>query len=209
MPLASSQINADTLAASASTNGSLGVCAGLRSSGVDPASAESFGILCRVVETKFSTISADSLLKLRAKVHGNSLAVDAFNAICSSINPDAPSLFDRAAEHNGIGALHLADRSLAEAVNAFAKQMQQERGGLYEGRLDHLRSTLCTLALGVDASVGCCHACAAILRDHAFRMRLNTRKTKADGRPCLLRNSVTVVGSVMAVGFAGRRRARV
>jgi len=47
MPLASSQIDADALAASASTNGSLGVCAGLRSSGVDPASAESFGILCR------------------------------------------------------------------------------------------------------------------------------------------------------------------
>ena len=36
MPLASSQIDADALAASASTNGSLGVCAGLRSSGVDP-----------------------------------------------------------------------------------------------------------------------------------------------------------------------------
>eukprot|EP00966_Prymnesium_polylepis_P220104 5091860-Prymnesium_polylepis.1 len=52
-----------------------------------------------------------------------------------------------------------------------AGHVQSHFGGLYEGRLDHLRSTLCAPALGVNG-VGCCLACEFTRRDNQFGARL-------------------------------------
>ena len=61
--------------------------------------APSFTRLCRVADSKFSCVSADALMELRATVDPH--AVGAFNGLCSRIDPAAAerasALFDRTA----------------------------------------------------------------------------------------------------------------
>ena len=135
-------------------------CSGLRVGDVKADAADGFAELCRVVDTGFSRVTAEVLFKIRAAATDVE-AVVAFNKL---VGPHWAMLFERAVtlEHGGLlcagfGALAMADMPLAQALVAEAESVQQARGGLYEGRLDHLRSTIeVPLATAVAARCLCC-----------------------------------------------------
>ena len=120
-------------------------CNGLRASTFDDTHFASFMHVSRVVDKKFSTVSADILLKLRANasdVH----AVNAFVQLCKLAAPGTAELFDQAVgappesrRYKDCGALLAANRPLAEALYNAAQQINGTLGGLYEGKLDCVR----------------------------------------------------------------------
>ena len=152
-------------------------CLGLREQAVRAETAAGFRHMCRVVDTPFSLISADILFELRAQAR-DAAAVAAFHEACAPGGPDTAALFDRAVGPQGngsryrdIGEVLAADRPLAQALHEAAEGVHLAMGGLYEGKLDCLRSTLCNPALGLDSS-GCCAACGAVRNDRQFTQRL-------------------------------------
>ena len=152
-------------------------CMGVRPGGVRPESTAAFMHMCRVLDTAFSPISADILLELHAQSR-DPAAKEAFNVICARAGPDVAPLFDRAVTLQSKGSrrvqLHevmATDRSLAATLHAAAARVHAAWGGLYEGKLDCLRSTLCNPAFGLNSS-GSCAVCCIILKDANFNQRL-------------------------------------
>ena len=153
------------------------ICIGLRSDAVSFDACETFQVLCRVVDSTFSHVSAEVLFELRAAAP-DARAVRAFDSL---VGPEAARLFEQGvglqvgqvggAQYDDFADLAIADITLAKALVAETKKIDSRLGGLYQGRLDHLRSTLCNPALGVNAS-GCCAACCAIRKDRSFVKRL-------------------------------------
>lgn len=144
-------------------------CTGLR------LDAAGFLDICRVVDKRFATISVDLLFDLRSQAVKVD-AVPAFDALIFGADADATSLL-RATSERGIDSLAAAlasSEELALSLLATAERMQAHFGGLYEGKLDHVRSTLCESALGVNSG-GCCFACSAVQRDIDFGSRLRRR----------------------------------
>eukprot|EP00966_Prymnesium_polylepis_P010838 249546-Prymnesium_polylepis.1 len=84
----------------------------------------------------------------------------AFEELFAQVDWDVPTLL-REAQAAGIDSLVSAlafNAPLATALHAAAERTQQHYGGMYDGRLDHLRSTLCLPALGigcVPSILGC------------------------------------------------------
>ena len=115
--------------------------------------------ICRVVDTRFASITADYLLQLHdaAAAVGRSWSAVEF---VSQIDQVAGEALLSAAAHKDIGSLFLADHQLALVLTAGAQRLQSLYGGLYVGELDHVRSTLCNPNLGLRD--GCCVACALI-----------------------------------------------
>ena len=166
-------------------------CSGLRADAVDDdvRAADSFQRLCRVLDSKFSHVSAEILFTLR--VRAAAADADAVVAFDRLVGPEAARLFQQVVEpqlsgvqYHGFGDVALADMPLAQALVAEARRIDANLGGLYEGRLDHLRSTLCNPAFGVNAS-GCCAACFAIRRDFLFvqRLRRSVERPSAGAAP--------------------------
>ena len=175
---AASSAHGETPAAAQSSHGpGVLTCTGLRPAALRSESAAGFMHMCRVLDTPFSRISAEILLDLRSRVRDPGF-VEAFNAVCATGGPDVAALFDRAVGLRGNGSrrtqLHevmAANRTLAAALAAAADRVNAVWGGLYEGKLDCLRSTLCNPAFGVNSS-GSCGACSIILQDTNFQLRL-------------------------------------
>ena len=67
--------------------------------------------------------------------------------------------------------MYAADRPLAVQLDQAAQRVHAALGGLYVGKLDCLRSTLCYRQLD-SSSTGPCAACRAILKDETFLKRL-------------------------------------
>ena len=175
---AASSAHGETPAAAQSSHGpGVLTCTGLRPAALRSESAAGFMHMCRVLDTPFSRISAEILLDLRSRARDPGF-VEAFNAVCATGGPDVAALFDRAVGLRGNGSrrtqLHevmAANRTLTAALAAAADRVNAVWGGLYEGKLDCLRSTLCNPAFGVNSS-GSCGACSIILQDTNFQLRL-------------------------------------
>ena len=140
--------------------------------------------MCRVVDTPFSTISASILFELRADA-GEPAALAAFHQVCAPGGPGTAELFGRAVSAlqsdgsrycRSFSEVFAADRQLAMELVQAAQRVQAALGGLYAGKLDCLRSTLCnrrwdSSSTGVGTQ-GLCAACRAILTDETFQKRL-------------------------------------
>jgi len=128
------------------------ICIGLRSDAVSFDACETFQVLCRVVDSTFSHVSAEVLFELRAAAP-DARAVRAFDSL---VGPEAARLFEQGAglqvgqvggaQYDDFADLAIADITLAKALVAETKKIDSRLGGLYQGRLDHLRSTLCNPA---------------------------------------------------------------
>ena len=80
--------------------------------------------------------------------------------IHSLVGPEAARLFEQGVglqvgqvggtQYDDFGDLAITDVTLAKVLVAETKKIDARLGGLYQGRLDHLRSTLCNPALGVS-----------------------------------------------------------
>ena len=151
-------------------------CMALRRADVHAGAAAGFTHMCRVLDKQFSRVSAEALLELRARA-SDAVAMQAFSAICAQGGPDVAALFHQAAELQSSGRrtqLHevlAVDRPLAAALVAAAARVNAAFGGLYVGKLDCLRSTLCNPAFGLN-SRGTCAACSITLKDATFSLRL-------------------------------------
>lgn len=149
-------------------------------------SQRAFEYLCRVVDAKFGTITAALLFEMRKAAHDQTM-VEAFHGICSqSAGVDGAAaacrLFDRAVGVQPDGVVfkdftHLfkENRPLAEAIHLQTLLINKAMGGLYQGELARLRSTVCTPGLGVNAA-GCCCACQSICKERSFENRLRERR---------------------------------
>ena len=109
------------------------------------------------------------LFELRASA-ADERAVSAFHQLCAPAGLDAAQLFDQAVvtqatgeRYASLAAVFAADEPLARRLHDVATRVNAAMGGLYEGKLDHVRSTLCNPAFGVD-DFGCCTACRASSR---------------------------------------------
>ena len=154
------------------------ICFGLRSDAVSFYASENFEVLCRVVDSKFGHVSAELLFELRAAA-SNAIAVQAFESL---VGPEAAHSFEQAvrpqvgrAQYHDFGDVVMADATLAKTLLAKAEKLDAVLGGLYQGRLDHLRSTLCNPDFGLNAS-GCCAACCAIRKSATFVRRLHVSR---------------------------------
>ena len=134
-------------------------CKGLRPSDVRARETAGFLHMCRVIDSGFSRVSAEILLDLRARAR-DVVAVQTFEAICARGGPNVASLFDQALRLRSSGHrvylcdVLIADRPLAAALVAAADRVNAASGGLYMGKVDCLRSTLCNPALGLAAASG-------------------------------------------------------
>ena len=161
-------------------------CPGLCQCAVRPDAVPGFQKMCRVVDTPFSTVSASILFELRAHA-GEPVALAAFHQVCAPGGPGTAELFDQAvslqkSDGSRCRSFHevsVADRPLAVALDQAAQRVQAALGGLYVGKLDCLRSTLCNPALGLSSS-GCCAACCAIQTETSFTRRLRRSAHSAE-----------------------------
>ena len=161
-------------------------CLGLRQCAVRPETVPGFQKMCRVVDTPFSAVSASILFELRARA-GEPVALAAFHQVCAPGGPGTAELFDQAvslqkSDGSRCRSFHevsVADRPLAVALDQAAQRVQAALGGLYVGKLDCLRSTLCSPALGLSSS-GCCAACCAIQTETSFTRRLRRSAHSAE-----------------------------
>ena len=161
-------------------------CLGLRQCAVRPATVPGFQRMCRVVDTPFSAVSASILFELRAHAR-EPVALAAFHQVCAPGGPGTAELFDRAVSLRksdgprcrSFHEVFVADRPLAVALDQAAQRVQAALGGLYVGKLDCLRSTLCNPALGLNPS-GCCAACCAIRTEDGFNQRLRRSAHSAE-----------------------------
>ena len=156
------------------------VCAGLRSHRFESEAAGKFDELCRVVDTPFSTVSVEFLLKLHARAVVCGATAD-FSAKLSCV-PDAAGIIRVLEAAHAAGVTSLSEAAalhpeIAAMLHDAAASVQAALGGLYSGQLDHVRATLCLPALGVDRD-GCCVACSAVRHDQNLVRRLRRRSAR-------------------------------
>ena len=160
-------------------------CPGLTAAALPHSSAANFHQLCRVVGGKWSKVSAGILFDLcRNLPKDDAQAALAFQQIMAAANtPDAADIIIRAAStHKSYGSFAADDPKTAGLIHRAAETINKQRGGLYEGKMDCVRATICDPRLGITQH-GMCLGCAAIRPDRAFLKRLQSRKAACADQP--------------------------
>ena len=159
-----------------------GICQGLRANSVPPASSTAFQQLCQITTGTNSTVTADTLFGMARSLIASSGQAAPAAALQHLFGPLDVELFARAAsEYSSFGELARTDPARAASLNAIATSVNTHFGGLYQGKSECLRSTMCAPQWGLDHAAACA-ACRAIRCDDTFMQRLR-RKVTALAQP--------------------------
>ena len=106
-------------------------------------------------------MSADILFDMAQSHVKQPAATAAFEHLFSPTADGAHLFTSAASEYASFGELACADPSRAASLNGVAASVNAHVGGLYQGKTECLRSTICTPQLGLDGD-GVCASIAGI-----------------------------------------------
>ena len=139
------------------------ICHGLRANSVPPASSAAFAQLCQVTVGTKGTVSADILFGMarsQTSSDDDQAATAAFLHLFEPV-PLGAELFTRAAsEFASFGELASTDPARAASLSQVAVSVNAHFGGLYRGKTECLRSTMCTPQLWGSILLACAQLAA-------------------------------------------------